>query len=347
VQNQLPTFVLGDRITGQTDGRVLIEGQESSAELRRHGTVIRANQLEFDPNNNTANAVGQVLINRNGNRFEGTELHINVDTGQGTFEQPAFSLLGNGGQGDASRIDFLSEDRMAVHDARYSTCPRTPGQTWMPAWLLRAKRIDLDSADESGVAAGGVLEFQGVPILGAPYLSFPLTDKRKSGVLPPTINIDNISGLELTLPYYLNIAPNVDATLYPTYMSKRGVDLGGELRYLEPTYHGEVRAAFASGWMRVRGARRRRGVDAGFTLSDHVDWPQLLSAIDATGAERVWVTHGFTGPVVRWLTERGLDARAIATRWEGERDDAAVDATDADAASDGAVVDDVAPGDLP
>ncbi len=112
---------------------------------------------------------------------------------------------------------------------------------------------------------------------------------------------------------------------------------------------GEVRTAFASGWMRVRGARRRRGVDAGFTLSDHVDWPQLLSAVRATGAERVWVTHGFTGPVVRWLTERGLDARAIATRWEGERDDAAVDATDADAdaASDGAVVDDGAPGDRP
>jgi putative mRNA 3-end processing factor len=101
---------------------------------------------------------------------------------------------------------------------------------------------------------------------------------------------------------------------------------------------GDVRTAFASGWMRVRGARRRRGVDAGFTLSDHVDWPQLLTAISATGAERVWVTHGFTGPVVQWLTEQGLEARAIATRWEGERDDAAVDATDADADADGAMV---------
>ncbi len=86
---------------------------------------------------------------------------------------------------------------------------------------------------------------------------------------------------------------------------------------------GETRAAFASGWMHVRGARRRRGVDRGFTLSDHVDWPQLCAAIDATGAEHVWVTHGFTGPVVRWLQERGLDARAIATRFEGEQDDSA------------------------
>ena len=93
-------------------------------------------------------------------------------------------------------------------------------------------------------------------------------------------------------------------------------------------------AAFASGWMRVRGARRRRGVDRGFTLSDHVDWPQLLTAIESTGAERVWVTHGFTGPVVRWLTEHGLDAKAIATRYEGERDDVAVDATDASGTQD-------------
>ncbi|MEO7522365.1 MAG: ligase-associated DNA damage response exonuclease [Gemmatimonas sp.] len=91
---------------------------------------------------------------------------------------------------------------------------------------------------------------------------------------------------------------------------------------------GSYAASFASGWMRVRGARRRRGVDRGFTLSDHVDWPGLLSAIEATGAQRVWVTHGFTAPVVRWLTERGLDARAIATRFEGERDDVAVDAAD-------------------
>ncbi|MCC6241620.1 MAG: ligase-associated DNA damage response exonuclease [Gemmatimonadaceae bacterium] len=84
---------------------------------------------------------------------------------------------------------------------------------------------------------------------------------------------------------------------------------------------GETRAAFASGWMLVRGARRRRGVNRGFVLSDHVDWPQLLHAIDATRAESVWVTHGFTGPVVQWLTSRGINATAIATRFEGERDD--------------------------
>ena len=90
---------------------------------------------------------------------------------------------------------------------------------------------------------------------------------------------------------------------------------------------GDAATAFASGWMRVRGARRRRSVDRGFTLSDHVDWPSLLSAIELSGAERVWVTHGFTAPVVRWLEERGIEAQAVATRFEGETDDADADAT--------------------
>ena len=84
---------------------------------------------------------------------------------------------------------------------------------------------------------------------------------------------------------------------------------------------GAYATAFASGWMLVRGARRRRSLDRGFPLSDHVDWPSLMAAVEATGAERVWVTHGFTGPVVRWLRERGLDASAVQTRFEGEVDD--------------------------
>ncbi|MEP6835560.1 MAG: ligase-associated DNA damage response exonuclease [Gemmatimonas sp.] len=96
---------------------------------------------------------------------------------------------------------------------------------------------------------------------------------------------------------------------------------------------GNASTAFASGWMHVRGARRRRSVDRGFTLSDHVDWPQLLSAIDATGAERVFVTHGFSEIVVRWLLERGLEAHVLKTRYEGERDDATSDTVEQNASA--------------
>lgn len=91
---------------------------------------------------------------------------------------------------------------------------------------------------------------------------------------------------------------------------------------------GPLSNGFASGWMRIRGTRRRRNLDRGFVLSDHVDWPGLLSAIAATGAERVWVTHGYTGPTVRWLRERGLEARAVETRFAGERADLDPDAAE-------------------
>ena len=238
---QAPTFVSGDRIEGQTDSITTIEG---NAEMRRHDTVIRGDRIELDQRSNDVKVQGNVLINRNGDRFEGPELQINVDTFKGYFEKPEFTLLKNEGRGDASRLDFLGEDNATAHQARYSTCPRTPGADWMPAWLIRATRIEFDNVAETGTATNGVLEFKDVPILGWPRFSFPLTDKRKSGLLPPTINIDNINGLELTLPYYLNIAPNLDATIYPTLMSKRGLDLGAEVRYLQPNYVGQVRGAF-------------------------------------------------------------------------------------------------------
>jgi putative mRNA 3-end processing factor len=99
---------------------------------------------------------------------------------------------------------------------------------------------------------------------------------------------------------------------------------------------GAQATGFASGWMLVRGARRRGALDRGFALSDHVDWPGLLAAIDATGASRIWVTHGYSSVVVRWLRERGLDAHMVQTRFEGERDDEERDAATAGASPEDA-----------
>ena len=93
---------------------------------------------------------------------------------------------------------------------------------------------------------------------------------------------------------------------------------------------GPVSYALASGWMTIRGTRRRKAVDRGFVLSDHVDWPGLLGAIEATGASRVLVTHGYSAVVVKWLREKGLDADVILTRYEGERDDKGAEDVEAD-----------------
>ena len=83
---------------------------------------------------------------------------------------------------------------------------------------------------------------------------------------------------------------------------------------------GDLSTGFASGWMRIRGARRRRSLDRGFVLSDHVDWPSLLATVEATGAQHVWVTHGTREPLVRLLNDRGIEALAVASQWKGEGD---------------------------
>lgn len=241
VRNELPTFVTGDSVHGTPDLETVVEGH---AQLRKGDTVIRADRLEYYAPDDLAKAQGNVRINRAGNVFEGPSLQLKVEAFEGFFNQPHYKLLRNGAYGEADRVDFIDDKRSIIRNATYTTCTRRGGPDWVPDWILRAATIRLDEEEETGQAQEAVLSFKGVPILPVPDMSFPLTDKRKSGLLPPTVGIDSLSGVEVTVPYYWNIAPNRDATIYPTLMSKRGVDLGGEFRYLEPTYQGRVRADY-------------------------------------------------------------------------------------------------------
>jgi LPS-assembly protein len=243
-RREQPTIVFGDRISGRTDLETVIEG---GAELRRGDTVIRADRMEYHQADDLARARGNVRINKAGNTFEGPHLELKLDSYEGFFTQPRYRFLRNDAYGEADRVDFIDEKRAIIRNASYTTCQRRPGPSWMPDWILRASSIRIDEEEETGRAQGAVLSFMGVPILPVPAMSFPLSEKRKSGVLPPTIGLDNVSGLELTVPYYWDIAPNRDATLYPTLMTKRGVDLAGEFRYLERNYAGSLRANYLPG----------------------------------------------------------------------------------------------------
>ena len=237
---QLPTFLYGERVTGRTDLDTVIEGD---AMLRRGDLVIRAERLEHYQPDDLAKARGNVHINRAGNVYEGPLLELKVDAFEGFFLQPRYQFL-QGGHGQADRVDFLDDKRAVITNATYTTCRRLPGPSWMPDWILKAASMTLDSEEDVGVAKRAVLSFKGLPILPVPYLSFPLSDQRKSGFLPPTIGLDNVNGAELTVPYYWNIAPNRDGKISPTLMTKRGVNLGAEFRYLEANYAGTVGATW-------------------------------------------------------------------------------------------------------
>ncbi len=233
----LPTFVFGERMSGRPDLETVVEGK---AVLRRGDLVIKADRLEYDQPADLARARGEVRINRAGNVYEGPLLELKLGDFKGFFSEPSYFFPRNDANGRADRIDFIDEQRSTIHNATLTSCRRLPGPDWMPDWILRAATLQLDNESETGTAQGALLSFKGLPLLPIPYLSFPLSDKRKSGFMPPTVGLDNVNGVELSVPYYWNIAPNRDATLTPTVMSKRGVNLGTEFRYLEAGYSGRL-----------------------------------------------------------------------------------------------------------
>jgi len=244
VRQQLPTFVFGDRISGRPELETTVDGR---AELRRGDMVIRADRLEYYQPDDLAKARGNVRVNRAGNVFEGPLLELRVDAFEGFFNEPRYRFLRNDAYGQADRVDFQDEHRSVIRNATYTTCQRQDYPGWVPDWILTANVIRLDQEEEEGQASGALLTFKGLPVLPVPAITFPLSEKRKSGFLPPTIGVDSLSGFEYRQPYYWNIAPNRDMTLYPTLMAKRGVDLGAEFRYLESRYSGEVRANYMPG----------------------------------------------------------------------------------------------------
>ena len=236
-----PTFVFGDQLSGRPNLETIIDG---NAEIRRGDSAIRADHIDYSQPDDLFKARGKVRINKAGNRFDGPELELQLDRFEGFFTQPRYRFLANGGNGDAERLDFIDDRHMTARQVTYTTCERSDEASWEPAWVLSASRVDFDLDREVGVATNAVVRFKNVPILAFPKVSFPLSDKRKSGLLPPTLNIGSSSGIEVRQPYYFDIAPNRDATFSPAIMTKRGVDLAGEARYLEPTYRGELRANY-------------------------------------------------------------------------------------------------------
>ena len=239
-----PTFVFGDTISGRPDLETVIEG---NAELRRGATSMRADRIEYYQPDDQLISTGNVRINNAGNRFEGPELQLKLDRFEGFFTTPRYRFLQNGGNGRAERVDFIDDKHFSAHRATYTTCERGNEESWKPAWEMTATRVDFDLDREVGTATGAVVRFKEVPILAFPKISFPLSDKRKSGFLPPTLGLDSLNGFEVRQPYYFDIAPNRDATFSPAIMTKRGVDLAGEFRYLEPTYKGQLRANILPG----------------------------------------------------------------------------------------------------
>ncbi|MFY9512601.1 MAG: LPS assembly protein LptD, partial [Rubrivivax sp.] len=232
---RLPIILRAQSVRARPDIDALAEG---GVEFRRGGTVISADSLSYNQVDDLAVARGQVRIEREGAVYAGPEMRLHVQRFEGYFLGPSFEFPQLGAGGNAERVDFIDSSRASAVKARYTSCPRDGSGD--PDWVLQADRVRMDFEANEGVAEGAVLRFLGTPVLALPELSFPLSDARKSGWLPPSVNLDSRSGFGLVVPYYWNIAPNRDMTIAPRIVTKRGAGVEAEFRYLEPALGGTL-----------------------------------------------------------------------------------------------------------
>jgi LPS-assembly protein len=234
-ENQMPGFLEAREMHGDAQGNVRMIGD---AAMRRQDAVLRANVIDYNKTTNVLYAQTNARLIRYGNVITGTSVIYNAEDGTASVDQPNF-WIENGGAGVGSWADVFNKNQMSLKDVTYSGCPCP-----QPSWYIETEKLDLDYAANEGVARNGVLYFKDVPILASPYLTFPIKKERKSGLLLPTFGNTTNTGFDYTQPYYFNIAPNYDMTAQLRTMTKRGAQLGNELRYMGESYSGVMAGTY-------------------------------------------------------------------------------------------------------
>lgn len=227
-----PIIMWAEQITGRPDREMNLD---YLVEVEKGQTRITGNHGIFRQEENEIEVIGSVDITQHGNRYRSEAMQFNMDTGEGVLTRAKYRMDMTGGQGKAERIDLEGEYNTTIVNGTYTTCE---GEN--PDWYLATETLDLDTAKNIGTSRYPVLYFKNVPILAGTSLTFPLSSERKSGFLPPTMGATSKGGMELMVPYYFNLAPNYDLTIFPKYIAKRGFQMGAHGRYLGNNYEGET-----------------------------------------------------------------------------------------------------------
>jgi LPS-assembly protein len=226
-----PIVLEADRINSVGEGHETAQGHVSATQGLR---VMQSDDAEYDKTNQSVRVQGKL-------EYQDPLIHLTGINGQylsqggASFHEAQFELLQRDAHGSAQLVDLSPAGILRLQDVTFSTCPTTE-----ETWQIRAKSVTLDSGEHTGVARDATVDFKDVPVLYLPWLSFPLDDERKTGFLFPNVGSNSRSGFELESPWYWNIAPQEDLLLNPTYYTRRGVDLGGDARYMTDDQRGEL-----------------------------------------------------------------------------------------------------------
>jgi len=281
--------VYADRVESKLDESARFSG---NVELLHSGLHLFADEAIYDQTNNTLDASGNIHLSKDsGDTIVTPLLRYELDTEHGSAEDAQFAIANNAARGSAARIQFEGRDVLKLKSVRYTTCP--PGQD---DWILRANELTLDKTNEIGTAWNARIAFMHVPIFYSPYLSFPITDARKTGLLAPHAGRSSSSGFYLTIPYYFNLAPNYDDTLTLQVLEQRGTQALNEFRYLGGTFSGTLNLEYLP-------SDRTTNTDRSALFFRHT---QTLTPLWSTAADIQWVSdNGYFIDLGSTATESG------------------------------------------
>lgn len=227
--------IAADKLDWLADAPTWLSG---NVKIAHQGFELSADEIRTDQSRNHLTINGHIVMLSN-------LLRVEADSANGDIANETMSLhntryrLASGATGTAKNITINGEDQAELNKVSYTTC--SPNVT---GWELRANNISLDNTKKQGSASGVVLEVGDIPVFYFPYLLFPTSDERQSGFLVPSVGQSSRRGFEVQVPYYWNIAPNLDATFAPKVMSKRGIQLNSQFRYLGENYSGNLDSSY-------------------------------------------------------------------------------------------------------
>jgi LPS-assembly protein len=207
--------------------------------LRQGSMQVQSQEASLHQAENRGELNGDVRLRDNGALIVGDHAEIQLDTGEAKVDNAEYVLHKSNIRGNALYARRSENAIIRLKDGTYTTCEPNSN-----AWTIKGNNITLNPATGFGTATNATLRVKDIPVLYTPYIYFPIDNRRQSGFLPPTFGTSSDTGFSLLTPYYFNLAPNYDATLYPTYMAKRGLLLEGEFRYLTKTSEGQFGAAY-------------------------------------------------------------------------------------------------------
>jgi len=227
-----PVYLEADRIQGYYEQEVEAIGD---ARLSCGDVAISAERMKYFQKTDDVEAIGDVHIERPNDVLEGTHLKLNLETEAGHLDQPTYQMKNDKGRGTGTVLLFENADNYRLKNGEYTTCP-----VGNDDWFIRANDLQIDNKKQIGTARNVSLLFKDVPILYLPWMDFSFSGERKTGMLSPILGNTARSGAEVSLPFYWNIAPNIDVTLTPRIMSKRGLMMRNELRYMTSRSAGQL-----------------------------------------------------------------------------------------------------------